>query len=365
MRLLETLFIPALLCAGCGAGKSGDGGLPEDAGSPADLAGTCIGATDGDGGSSHPSMTLPIVTKQHLDQAHGSIEVPFHVPSGCWASIKVEMNVTSDCSGKPPAGQNWSAACDPYDRLAQVWINDLGKTPLFVLDAVTSFGGTTHWEQDVTDYLSAIEGDHTWHIEVGTYADPNGKATGTASSHDVDVNITLIPGIPPRKVLSALPLFRTGISDPKPLTATFAAPANATHGRLDYYMSGHGGNPDPKLGGAPCDEFCQRENDLKVDGKSVYADSPTSDCSDNCTQVPIKGMISCGNQSFGYICKQNPTSCPSSAVAPRSNWCPSQIIAPIAINLPASAITAGMHTIELQIPDVHGTWSIGLSAVFY
>jgi len=355
-----------LLLAGCGTnnnaadmaapdgGSDGGGCAPVDGGATTTVtvvSGQQLGVIVTDGGVPDGGPATTFMT---------AVDVPATVPEGCWSSIQVQMHVKTNCKGVPPQGQNWPPPCDPYDRLAQVWLNDKGATPLFVLDAVTPFGGETTWTQDVTDYYALLVGTHTYHVEVGTYADPSGQATGTMAEHQVDVSILLVPGAPPRQVLAAVPLFRQGIDDnTMPLTAKLNAPDGATHARLDYFESGHGGNGNP-----PCDEFCQKENDITIDGMNVYADSPQSDCSDNCTHVPIGGTISCGGQTFNYICKQNPTSCPSSAIAPRSNWCPSQIIPLIQVPLPSTALT-GSHDVGLQIQGVNGSWSIGLSAVYW
>jgi len=325
-------------------------------------------------------LTIPVVATAHLVQATQFVNAMATLPAGCWSSVKVRLTVTSNCTGAPPTGQNWPTNCDPYGRLAQVTLGDTiakadaGATPLFVLDAVTSFGGTETWEQDVTDYFSLLEGAHTYHLEVDTYADSTGMATGTASSHDATLSIVLTAGAPPHDVVAAVPLLRQDITAPPvvadaatdggpvigALTTKLTAPAGATSGRLDFFTSGHGGN-GPQM---ECDEFCQKVNDVSVDGKNLYAMAPESNCTDNCTHVDAGQTFSCGGESFSYYCQQNPESCPSSAIAPRSNWCPSQIIAPIALTLPASALS-GEHMFEVQVVGVDGTWPVGLSAVFF
>jgi hypothetical protein len=330
-----------------------------DAGNDASDAAHC--STKGES-----AVMVTVVSHEHLVQATPSVDVEVRVPSGCWSSVKVTMTVTSDCTGVPPAGQNWPTECDPYDRLAQVWLADEGTTPLFVMDAVTSFGGTATWTQDLTDYYALLVGKHDYHVEIDTYSDSSGQVTGTASSHDATVTIELTPGVPPHEVLAAIPLFRQtltgdGGADASPaLTAKLIAPDGATAGRLDYFTSGHGAN-GPLM---ECDEFCDVTNDVEVDGKNLYAKAPKADCSTNCTHVPASGSFSCGGETFDYYCKQNPESCPSSAVAPRSNWCPSRIIAPIAIPLPASAL-AGEHEVGVRLLGANGNWPVGLAAVFY
>jgi Peptide-N-glycosidase F, C terminal len=310
-------------------------------------------------------LTVPIATKVHLTQATPFVNLEATVPEGCWAGVKVQMTASSACSGTPPAGQNWPTDCDPYDRLAQVSLADPGKTAMFVLDAVTSFGGSAMWTQDVTDYASLLSGKHTYRVEIDTYSDSQGLVTGTASSHDVTVSILLTPGPPPHDVLLAVPLLRSDITgggdagEPM-LSAKLDAPSGATQARFDYFTSGHGAN-GPEM---ECDEFCPKQNDVTLDGKSVYAKTPTSNCSDNCTHQSISGSISCAGMTFDYVCQQNPDACPPSATAPRSNWCPSQIISPIAIPLPVTALD-GAHTAGVSIKNADGTWSTSLSAVFY
>jgi hypothetical protein len=176
----------------------------EDAGAP-DAGLDCADAVSGD------ATTLSVTNAAHITES-GIPDVMTTIPVGCYSSIKVTVNVTTNCSGEPPSGQNWPTECDPYDRLAQISLDDNGTTDLFLLDAVTSFGGTTTWTQDVTDYAMLLFGEHAIKVDVGTYADPSGMATGTASSHDVTVSISLTPGPPPHNVVGVIPLFRQDMS---------------------------------------------------------------------------------------------------------------------------------------------------------
>ena len=333
------------------AEKESDAGT--DAG-PADA-----GPADAGPGDAGPPFTVTIATSVHITES-GTPDVMVTVPDGSYSNIKLHMEVSSACNTAPPQGMNWPPACDPYDRLAQITRADTGTTPLFLLDAVTSFGGDAVWEQDITDYAALLIGTHDYHIRVDVYSDSTGMATGTMASHDVSVSIILTPGQPPHDVLQVIPLFRQEItSSAMALTDMVTPPAGATAGRLDFFTSGHGGNGEP-----PCDEFCQKVNDLSVDTTSLYDMAPWVMCSDNCTEVAITGTQSCGGESFGYYCAQNPTSCPSSAIAPRSNWCPSQIIQLISEPWPASDLT-GSHTVGLNIVNVDGDWSVGVAAVFW
>jgi hypothetical protein len=341
-------LVPAALLVACTtsvpADRTTDAG--SDAGMPNGDAGLIV-IPVADGGSLH--ITESGVPNQNVT-----------IPAGSYFNIRVAMHVTTSCDSNPPAGQNWPSPCDPYDRLAQISLDDDGGTPMFLLDAVTSFGGTTDWEQDVTDYASLITGTHSFKVDVGTYADPSGMATGTASSHDVSVQFELIPGTPPRDVVGVVPIFRQDITaSTSSVMGTVVVPAGAAHGRLDFFTSGHGGNGNP-----PCDEFCQKYNDITVDTTSLFHMAPWVSCADNCMHESIRGSISCGGESFDYICQQNPTSCPPSATDSRANWCPSKIITPFQLDWPTADLT-GRHMVGLSVENVNGDWSVGLAAVFY
>jgi len=355
MKRALSLFVCAV-SIGCNNGATSVDAGARDAAAPD--AGLCPPAVDGG-----PTMSIAIFTAQHLDGIQGSptfqsATATATIPPGCWSNAILRLHQVTHCTGHPPAGQNWPPLCDPYDRLAQVTLADPRTTQLLLLDAVTPFGGESTWDQDVTDYLPALTGAHSFNVDIGVWADGAGMATGTMASHDIDVTLILTPGAPPHDVLSVQPLFHGGITPSnKSITAMFEAPKGSLHGRIDFFTSGHGGNGNP-----PCDEFCQKENVLSVDSTALYDDNPWVDCSDNCDQAP--GKASCLGMTFDYTCKQNPTACPASAVAPRSNWCPSKIIAPFALDLPTSALT-GQHTVDFTVLDVSGDFEVGLAAVFY
>ncbi len=310
-------------------------------------------------------LTVSVVSGAHLTESAPSVDVTATVPPGCWSSVQVQVTASSDCTGTPPTGQNWPTNCDPFDRLAQVTLAGPDTTPMFVLDAVTSFGGSATWTQDVTDYVSLLTGTHAYHLEIDTYNDAKGLVCGTAASHDATVSIVLTPGTPPHDVVLAIPLLRSDIvgggdGGTPALSTQFTAPAGANQARFDYFTSGHGANGPLE----ECDEFCWKQNNVSLDGTNLYATAPMSNCSDNCTHVPISGSVSCGGSTYNYVCQQNPCSCPPSSTATRSNWCPSQIILPIAVPFPGGT-SSGQHNAGVGIVNADGTWSIGLSAVFY
>lgn len=275
---------------------------------------------------------------------------PLTLPPGPWKKLVVRYELTATCDGNVPAGDSWPALCDPYDRLTQVRLD--GDTPLVLVHAITPFGGNAVFERDITDYAAALEGTHDWTVYVSTGADPEGAATGTAAGWDVAVTLLATPGDPPRDVVAVTGAFHVNRLKPGDLpgTAELTAPADATHARLDLFTTGHG-----LVGSPPCDEFCEKENEVVFAGTSLFTEAPWSDCSASCTRVSINGTISCGGDTFDYICEENPMACPSSAVFDRSGWCPGSAASPYAIDLG----DARDGTLTWNVAGVEGFWSAG------
>ncbi len=367
-RLTPLSVLVLLACHSSGARGSGTDAGEGDAGMGADAddgGSPCSGAP---GGS---PMTIPLLPSgarlsgvQNADGGATGFQTLTNtvtVPAGCYASASLRFSIKTGCVGAAPPGQNWPAKCDPFDRLSRVTLADPGQTPLILLDAVTPFGADATWTADVTDYVPALTGTHTIAAYISSYATADGQASGTDAGFDVDVTLTLTPGVPPRDVIAVVPIWRQSI-DPTtgPLTSMIAAPDGAAHARLDFFTTGHGA----KGSLMECDEFCMKPNTVTVDGAKVYAKAPWKDCSNDCTHTTISGTIMCGGQTFDYGCKENPTSCPSSPIAPRANWCPAQPIAPFALSLDDS-IATGTHSVGLSIAGVEGNFEVGLAAVFW
>lgn len=361
-------LLGALACGGPGGGQATDGGT-------ADGAGQAETQPDGAGGGSGQSAcakaapgapaTIAIVPGgTRISGVGGSpnyqaVTADATVPAGCYARAVLRFSVKTECESKPPSGQNWPPGCDPFDRLAYLTLADEGApTPLHLLHAVTPFGGAATWEQDVTDLAPALVGKHRYRAFVSSVATADGQASGSDAGFEVGVELVVTPGPPPREVVAVVPVFRQRI---EPATAPLGAEVTAPPGqsplraRLFFTTSGHGGKGNP-----PCDEFCKKQNTVSVDGMAVYDQAPWTDCPDTCTHVPAS--LSCGGKSWGYKCKENPTACPPSATYPRANWCPSKIVAPRVIDLPAAA---ARRTVGLAIAKVAGYFEVGLVAVLY
>lgn len=110
------------------------------------------------------------------------------------------------------------------------------------------------------------------------------------------------------------------------------APVNVPEGveniKLHYITTGHGG-----WGGG--DEFNPKENEILIDGAHVYAYTPwRCDCATYRELNPASGNFYNGE---------------SSSDLDRSGWCPGTVTNPVQKPLPG--LTAGQHTMEVQIPQ--------------
>ncbi len=347
---------------GSDTGSQDDGGGGDaEAEAAIDSGPSCSGAPGG------PSTTTPLFPAgARVSGVSGSadyqkITSTMSLPAACYASASLQLKLTSGCVGAAPPGQSWPAGCDPYDRLVQLTIDD-APTPILLLDAVTPFGADVTWQVDVTDYQRSFTGSHSLSLAITTYADPTGQQSGTNAGFGVDAELTLTPGAPARDVVGIVPLFaqRIDLTTVGALTAPLVAPAGAAHGRLDFYATGHGA-----VGPQSCDEFCMKTNTVSFDGANLYDGAPWVSCANDCThQLLDGGSVTCGGQTFDYICEQNPTACPPSPVASRANWCPSKLVVPFQLAIPDSA-TTGSHTVGLSVTNVQGYFLVGLAGVFW
>jgi len=239
--------------------------------------------------------------------------------------------------------------------------------PLLLLDAVTPFGADAVWTVDITEYLVPVaisqssppgtDMTRSYTVFIGSAAAADGVASGTLAGFDVAADLVFdVSPAPVRPSTYAVPLLQQSIWSGAPALASVTAPSNASHVRLDLFSTGHG-----SVGPSGCDEFCQKENVVTVDGNQVFSQAPWTDCNNECTPVP--GASSCGAWTFALRCQENPTACPLVPNLSRANWCPSQLVDPIAIPLD-DAYAKGTHLVGFSVPQVEGSFDVGLIAVY-
>lgn len=112
------------------------------------------------------------------------------------------------------------------------------------------------------------------------------------------------------------------------LEVSFDLPEGATHVRLRYLSTGHGG-----WGGG--DEFNPKENVLYIDGVKRFTHTPwRCDCATFRDQNPVSGNFWNGVSSSDYS---------------RSGWCPGTATNPVYVDL--GDLKPGRHTLRIAIPQ--------------
>jgi len=295
---------------------------------------------------------------------------PVTIEGGPFAEAKLVVDLRSTCfpfeqweDDPPPAGQNWPASCDAYDRNFEIALADPAAPDapaIELIRAITPFGGPLHLEKDVTDVLNVLRGARELVVTIPSYSDAEGKVSGSNGGWNVSAKIEVTPGPAPRDVRAVIPLvYDDQTRGGAPRSFPFDLPAGTTNARVEYLATGHGGDSEFGCNG-PADEFCKRAHTLTVDGVALVDKKALwrTDCADFCTMT--KGG------PFGEYCLENPCGAPSSVRAPRANWCPGTETPPIVLE-PEQLTSAGAHTIDLAIDKVAegGRWQVSIKVFAY
>lgn len=267
--------------------------------------------------------------------------------------------------GAIPSGHNWPAACDAYDRTFsfQLRPKEEGTPGVELVRAITPFGGPMQFEVDLTDLLNGgFAGQQTIETSIDTWPDGAGRVSGSQGGWYVSARFDLVPGIPPRKVLAAIPLFNTSFSGPGE-NAEFGpypveVPEGTRQAKLEVRATGHGGGPADGACIGHADEFCKRTHDVWVDDRQVASSVPWVECADGCTVVDDDPAA-----PFEY-CRENPCGHPASAVAPRANWCPGKVTPPQVVEHPFLQ-DPGERQVRWKINRIADGGSWRMSAIYF
>lgn len=301
-------------------------------------------------------------------------DIPFDLGPGSFAKVTLVVDLDTDCypwekwqQSPPPAGENWPATCDAFDR-TMGFVSDPAGGPddppgFELLRSITPFGGPAHLEADITDFANAHPGTHVLRSYINSWPDWDGIVSGSAGGWHLSVRVDVEPGPPPRDVLAAISLFSGDVGvDGATTMIPFTLPEGTAKAELEYRISGHGGATD-NVGDCigPAEEFCKRRHHISVDGSlitSFYA--WRIDCGDYCSITGNPLPVGPGN-----YCLENPCGAIGSVQAARANWCPGALVDPLRGPI-TGALGAGTdHNFQFTIDDVveGGSWTV--SAVVY
>ncbi len=304
--------------------------------------------------------------KPDFQKAKGSVDL-----SGTFEKVVLVVDLESPCfpfdkwkDDPPPAGHNWPASCDAFDRNFETSLSD-PKNPsapgLELVRAITPFGGPLHIEEDVTDIWNGLEGPRELAIHITTYSDSAGKVSGANGGWFVSAKIQKTSGPAPREVLAVTPLFYGSVkAEQSTRSLPFDVPQGATATRVAYRVTGHGGQIEE---GAECrqpaDEFCQRVHEIGFDEEARQKVTPwRKDCRSLCTVQHYKG----NGLDLDY-CAENPCGAQASVRASRANWCPGSVTAPLEYTPQNGA--PGRHTFHFGIAGIakEGSWAVSATAI--
>jgi len=343
--------------AGSGGAAGSDGG-PEDASEAAAPAPFTVAAFDKvriNSDSAKPNFQKATV---EIDWGAGPFEkvtLVADLGTTCYPFENWKAN-------PPPAGQNWPADCDAFDRNYEFRLDPptdpkVGPPSLELVRAITPFGGPLHTEVDVTDVANGLPGKHTLLVNIPTWSDGAGKVSGSDGGWFVSAHFQVVPGTPPRNVLKVQSLFDGSVTNADPMAPIpFEVPSGTASTRVEYRVTGHGGvTGAPGCGFQPAEEFCLRTHALFAD-EVVFTDVMPwrDDCSDLCT-LAHQDQVGGG---FDY-CQENPCGAIQSVKASRANWCPGSITPALEFS-PPEWTQPGAHSFRWQISDVAsgGSWRV-------
>jgi len=199
-----------------------------------------------------------------------------------------------------------------------------------------------HWQQDITDRLSTLEGE----VWLGVWID-----VWTKEGYKIDVSLSFHESDIPqdkRQKKWLLPLANTvnyvhpikfaDIFSRHDLTTTFSIPENVTNVKLKYITTGHGGHHKG-------DEFVKKENVIFVDGEETFRFTPwRDDCASFRRFNPHSGVWTEKAMWKGKEIDERVASSDYS----RSNWCPGSDVIPETIDL--ANLKPGEHSLTISIP---------------
>lgn len=245
-----------------------------------------------------------------------------------------------------PIPKNEDIVFDRWDRAGSVRLAPPGQPEVELVKFMTSFGGTTEHEVDVTELAPLLQGSVTFRAFIDTWLRP---------AWTVDFQLRLERADDAPRPVWVQPLFlvdevtRT-MTDAGPLTAAFTVPPGLGRVTLRYLVSGH------CTDGRDDDEFVQKQNVIGVDGREAHRFAPwRDDCRQFRALNPYTHRWSDGTWSSDYS---------------RSGWCPGDWVRPTLIDLTGS-LPVGHHTIDATVENIrprgadgyYGYWRISACLV--
>ena len=244
-----------------------------------------------------------------------------------------------------PVPQDERSVYDRYDRAGNIRLVAAGMPDLEIVRFMTSYGGRTDHEVDVSELAPLLRGRRDIRAFVDTWVSPGWR---------VDFSLRYEPDTTYDAPVWARPIFYTDSMNRKEHESGVAVPVEIPSGLarvvLRYVSTGH------CTDGRDEDEFVSKANVISVDGVVVARFHPwRDDCRAFRERNPYCARWSDGSWSSDYR---------------RSGWCPGAEVEPTEFDL-TDHLTPGKHTFRFVVLDMRpgnaegdfGYWRISASLV--
>jgi len=225
---------------------------------------------------------------------------------------------------------------DPWDRAGNVRLAVEGRPDIELVKFVTSYGGVTGHEVDVTHLSSLLRGRCEFRAFIDTWVSPAWRLSlsiVTVPAEEWQLREAGSGSVVADRVVPVLyeqsaTAERLGADG---LSTTVEVPEGTGRVVLYYLVSGH------CTDGRGEDEFVSKDNVISVDGVVVERFRPwRDDCRSLRELNPYTRRWSDGWWSSDYS---------------RSGWCPGDVVHPVRLDL-SDHLTPGEHTLSFNIENV-------------
>ncbi len=221
------------------------------------------------------------------------------------------------------------SVCDKWDRAGDIRLEQDNGPDIEVVKFVTSYGGFTEYDVDVSQLAPLLQGTCTFRAFIDTWVSPAWKIDFTLTfepdSVESETELDWARGI------YFEPSYDRRHVDDTGQTVSVEIPDGLDRVLLHYLVSGH------CTDGRDADEFVSKDNVISVDDVVVYRFRPWRD---DCDQLRAINPY-CRRWSDGYW----------SSDYSRSGWCPGDIVLPVELDL-TDHLTPGRHTIRFVVENV-------------
>ncbi len=218
---------------------------------------------------------------------------------------------------------------DKWDRAGDIRLVQADGPDIEVVKFVTSYGGETAYDVDVSQLAPLLQGKCTFRAFIDTWVNP-AWTLDFSLTFEPDTEATDISWVWARGIYFE-PSYDTRHVDDTGMTVTVNVPDGFDRVLLYYLVSGH------CTDGRDADEFVQKDNVISVDDVVVYRFRPWRD---DCRQFRDINPY-CRRWSDGYW----------SSDYSRSGWCPGDVVLPIELDL-TDHLTPGKHTVRFVVENV-------------